>query len=205
MQTLTDVTGKIYEHRAAFTIQRTGPITGWVQDAVSSANMAGVTVSVTQSDTDFAMTTGADGAFAFPLTESNVAYQVSATIGGVRQVKHVVAPTNGLIFRLPLPLIEVDPPNIVCTVRQGQDSSPQSFVVRNLPAASGELRYTVSLAYEAGGPSDWIVITNGAPLAASLAPEVAAILREETGADPQLAQFQALAALYLSAPGEQGS
>jgi glycerol-3-phosphate dehydrogenase len=42
-----------------------------------------------------------------------------------------------------------------------------------------------------------------AALAASLAPRVAAILAEETGRDPALADFLALARSYLNWPSEQ--
>jgi glycerol-3-phosphate dehydrogenase len=44
-----------------------------------------------------------------------------------------------------------------------------------------------------------------ARLAGSLAPSVGAILREETGADPQVEAFEALSRLYLSLPAAKGS
>ncbi|MDB5943458.1 MAG: aerobic glycerol-3-phosphate dehydrogenase-like protein [Ramlibacter sp.] len=44
-----------------------------------------------------------------------------------------------------------------------------------------------------------------ARLAESLAPQVGAILREETGADPRVAEFQELARLYLTVPSAQAS
>ena len=47
----------------------------------------------------------------------------------------------------------------------------------------------------------WRLLFLDAALAASLAPQVAAILQEETGADPRVADFQALCRLYLSLPG----
>ena len=46
----------------------------------------------------------------------------------------------------------------------------------------------------------WRLLFLDASLAASLAPQVGAILREETGAEPHVAQFQALATLYLTLP-----
>ena len=46
----------------------------------------------------------------------------------------------------------------------------------------------------------WRLLFLDAALAASLAPQVAAILQEETGADPRVADFQALCRLYLSVP-----
>ncbi len=51
----------------------------------------------------------------------------------------------------------------------------------------------------------WRLLFLDARLAASLAPRVGAILQEETGADPHVAQFQALAQSYLSLPLQQGS
>ncbi len=51
----------------------------------------------------------------------------------------------------------------------------------------------------------WRLLFLDASLAASLAPQVGAILQEETGADPHVAQFQALARSYLSLPLQQGS
>jgi glycerol-3-phosphate dehydrogenase len=44
-----------------------------------------------------------------------------------------------------------------------------------------------------------------ARLAESLAPQVGAILREETGAEPRVAEFQELARLYLTVPSAQAS
>lgn len=51
----------------------------------------------------------------------------------------------------------------------------------------------------------WRLLFLDASLAASLAPQVGAILQEETGADARVADFQALASLYLSLPAEQVS
>ncbi len=46
----------------------------------------------------------------------------------------------------------------------------------------------------------WRLLFLDASLAASMAPQVGAILQEETGADPRIADFQALAKSYLSLP-----
>jgi glycerol-3-phosphate dehydrogenase len=51
----------------------------------------------------------------------------------------------------------------------------------------------------------WRLLFLDASLAASLAPQVGAILQQETGADARVADFQALAGLYLSLPAEQVS
>jgi glycerol-3-phosphate dehydrogenase len=51
----------------------------------------------------------------------------------------------------------------------------------------------------------WRMLFLDASLAGSLAPQVGAILREETGADARVADFQALAKLYLSLPAQQVS
>ena len=48
----------------------------------------------------------------------------------------------------------------------------------------------------------WRLLFLDAALARSLAPQVAAILQDETGADPRVADFQALCRLYLSLPGD---
>ena len=49
----------------------------------------------------------------------------------------------------------------------------------------------------------WRLLFLDARLAAALAPEVGAILREETGADPRVSEFQALARQYLAVPDER--
>ena len=50
----------------------------------------------------------------------------------------------------------------------------------------------------------WRLLFLDARLADSLAPQVGAILQEETGADPRTGEFQALARLYLTLPGQPG-
>lgn len=49
----------------------------------------------------------------------------------------------------------------------------------------------------------WRLLFLDASLAGSLAPAVGAILQEETGADPRIGEFQALARLYLELPADQ--
>jgi glycerol-3-phosphate dehydrogenase len=51
----------------------------------------------------------------------------------------------------------------------------------------------------------WRLLFLDASLAASLAPQVGAILQEETGVDPRIGEFQALAKLYLELPVRQAS
>ncbi|WP_309605314.1 glycerol-3-phosphate dehydrogenase/oxidase, partial [Phenylobacterium sp.] len=46
----------------------------------------------------------------------------------------------------------------------------------------------------------WRLLFLDAALAGAMAPQVGAILREETGADPRVAEFEALSRLYLSLP-----
>jgi len=51
----------------------------------------------------------------------------------------------------------------------------------------------------------WRTLFLDARLAGSMAVAVGAILREETGVDPRISDFQALAQLYLSLPHPVGS
>jgi glycerol-3-phosphate dehydrogenase len=51
----------------------------------------------------------------------------------------------------------------------------------------------------------WRLLFLDAALAGSLAEQVGAILREETGADPRVAEFHALARLYLTLPDRRAS
>ena len=170
LQTLTGTDGTVYEHRNTFTIRRTGPIAGHVLDAVTLNGIAEATVTATQSDHDFTQVTGADGAFTFPVTDSNTIYQLTASIGAIRQTQQVLAPTNGVRFLMGLPLIETVPDAIDVTVMQGESADGAAFIVRNLPAATADLRYTVEFRYDDETTAGWLAVTNGAPLAHVLAP-----------------------------------
>ena len=170
LQTLIGADGTVYEHRNAFTVRRTGPITGQVLEPETLNGIAGVTVTATQSDHAFSQVTGADGAFAFPVADSNVIYQLTATLGSLRQSKQVVAPTNGVRFLMGLPLIETAPSAIFMTAVQGQEGTGDSLVIRNRLEASGILRYTVAIRYDDEATAGWLSVTNGAPMAHALVP-----------------------------------
>ncbi len=170
LQTLIGADGTVYEHRNAFTIRRTGPISGHVLEPGTLDGIAGVTVTAAQSDHAFSQVTGADGAFAFPVADSNVIYQVTAALGSLRQTQAIVAPTNGVRFLMGLPLIETAPSAIFMTATQGQAETGASFVVRNRLEASDTLRYTVAFRYDDEAAAGWLSVTNGAPMAQALVP-----------------------------------
>ena len=129
----------------------------------------------------------------------------------------VLAPrVGGITVDLPLVGAPAGPLALaqrLCDAQGWHSYGSEADAVRSLPGADIDLggglteamvrfaaRYEYARTVEDVLARRWRTLFLDARLAATLAPAVAALLQQETGSDPQLAAFVAVAAQYLQLP-----
>jgi glycerol-3-phosphate dehydrogenase len=132
----------------------------------------------------------------------------------------VLAPrVGGVTVHLPLVGAPAGPlalPQRLCDAQGWHSYGSEADAVRSLPGAGVDLgggltaamvrfaaRYEYARTVEDVLARRWRTLFLDAQLAATLAPAVAALLQPETGVDPQLEAFVALAAQYLQLPSQR--